>query len=95
VGDWLADTFPVARAFDEEVVRAGFRPAQMVLAAFLVTFGCVRAYTHMARRGVGPGDLSVGGTRIHHMVPPASSCCSAPGSRRSPSTPTRRGGCGG
>ncbi|MGD9571669.1 MAG: hypothetical protein AB7V62_07300 [Thermoleophilia bacterium] len=67
--DWLSDAFPVVRAFDEEVIRAGFRPAQMVLLAFLVTFGCVRAYTHMTRRGVGPGNLSLGTVRIHHMVP--------------------------
>lgn len=67
--DWLSDAFPVVRAFEEEVIGRGFRPAQMVLAAFLVTFGCVRAYTDMARRGIGPGNLSLGPTRIHHMVP--------------------------
>lgn len=65
----LQDMFPVVGAFEEEVIRAGYRPAQMVLVAFLVTFGCVRAYTHAARRGIGPGNLSVGSVRIHHMVP--------------------------
>jgi len=65
----VTDAFPVVQAFDDEVIRAGFRPAQMVLAAFLITFGCVRAYAHAARRGIGPGNLSVGETRIHHMVP--------------------------
>jgi len=69
VGTSLSDAFPVVQAFDEEVIRAGYRPAQMVLVAFLVTFGCVRWYTHAVRRGVGPGNLSVGGQRIHHMVP--------------------------
>jgi hypothetical protein len=69
MADWLSDAFPVVSAFEAEVIGRGFRPAQMVLAAFLVTFGCVRAYTHMSRRGVGPGDLSLGDTRIHHMVP--------------------------
>jgi lysyl-tRNA synthetase, class II len=69
VGEWLSEAFPVARAFDEEVVRAGFRPAQMVLLAFVVTFGCVRGYAHMTRRGIGPGNLSLGDTRIHHLVP--------------------------
>ena len=69
MGDALSDAFPVVQAFEEEVIRAGLRPAQMVLAAFLVTFGCVRAYAHAVRRGRGPGNLSVGGTRIHHMVP--------------------------
>jgi hypothetical protein len=66
---WFSDAFPVVRAFDQEVIRAGFRPAQMVLTAFLVTFGCVRAYTHAVRHGRGLGNLSLGGTRIHHMVP--------------------------
>jgi hypothetical protein len=66
---WFSDAFPVVHAFDQEVIRAGFRPAQMVLTAFLVTFGCVRAYTHAVRHGRGLGNLSLGGTRIHHMVP--------------------------
>lgn len=66
---WLTDAFPVVQAFDDEVIRAGFRPAQMVLVAFLITFGCVRAYTHAVRRGRGPGNLSVAGVRVHHMVP--------------------------
>jgi hypothetical protein len=68
-GNWFSDAFPVVRAFDQEVIRAGFRPAQMTLVAFLVTFGCVRAYTYATRVGRGPGNLSVGGQRIHHMVP--------------------------
>jgi len=68
-GNWFSDAFPVVRAFDEEVIRAGFRPAQMTLVAFLITFGCVRAYTYATRLGRGPGNLSVGGQRIHHMVP--------------------------
>jgi hypothetical protein len=67
--DSLSDAFPVVQAFEDEVIRAGFRPAQMVLVAFLVTFGCVRAYTHAARHGRGPGNLSLGGQRVHHMVP--------------------------
>ncbi|HEX2503694.1 MAG TPA: hypothetical protein VHK00_07110 [Miltoncostaeaceae bacterium] len=67
--DWFTDAFPVVQAFDEEVIRAGFRPAQLVLVAFLVTFGCVRFYTHSVRHGRGPGNLSVGGLRVHHMVP--------------------------
>ncbi len=67
--DWFTNAFPVVQAFDEEVIRAGFRPAQMVLVAFLVTFGCVRFYTHSVRHGRGPGNLSVGGLRVHHMVP--------------------------
>ena len=65
----FSEAFPVVRAFDEHVVGAGFRPAQMTLVAFLVTFGCVRAYTHAVRHGRGPGDLSIGGVHIHHMVP--------------------------
>ena len=67
--DSLSDAFPVVQAFEDEVIRAGFRPAQMVLVAFLVTFGCVRAYTYAVRHGRGPGNLSVAGRRVHHMVP--------------------------
>ncbi len=65
----ISDAFPVVQAFDEEVVRAGFRPAQMVLLAFLVMFGCVRGYAHLVRRGRGFGNLTIGATRIHHLVP--------------------------
>jgi hypothetical protein len=65
----LSDAFPVVQAFDEEVIRAGFRPGQMVLLAFLIMFGCVRGYAHMVRRGIGPGNLTIGATRIHHLVP--------------------------
>ena len=43
----LSDAFPVVQAFDEEVIRAGFRPGQMVLLAFLIMFGCVRGYAHL------------------------------------------------
>jgi hypothetical protein len=68
-GHWFSDPFPVVNAFDQEVIRTGFRPAQMTLVAFLITFGCVRAYTYATRVGRGPGNLSVGGQRIHHMVP--------------------------
>lgn len=68
-GNWFSDAFPVVRAFDQEVIRAGFRPAQMTLVAFLITFACVRAYTYATHMGRGPGNLSVGGQRIHHMVP--------------------------
>jgi len=65
----FSDAFPVVQAFDDEVIRAGFRPGQMVLLAFLVTFGCVRGYAHLVRRGMGFGNLTIGKTRIHHMVP--------------------------
>lgn len=65
----LGDAFPVVQAFEDEVIRAGFRPAQMVLLAFLVTFGCVRGYAHLVRRGRGFGNLTIGATRIHHLVP--------------------------
>lgn len=68
-GTSFSDVFPVVKAFDKEVIGAGYRPAQMVLVAFLVTFGLVRAYTHATRRGKGPGNLSVRGVRVHHMVP--------------------------
>lgn len=65
-----AEAFPVVEPFRDEVIAAGLRPAQWVLVSFLVTFGCVRAYTYAVRHGWGPfGNLSVRGVRVHHLVP--------------------------
>ena len=64
----LHDMFPVVEAFDQEVVQAGVRPAQMVLVAFLVTFGVVRALVHLIRRGVGR-NVVIGSLHVHHLVP--------------------------
>jgi hypothetical protein len=66
----IEDAFPVVRAFEDTVVDAGLGTAQLVLVAFLVTFGVVRLITHSIRRGVGPfRDVSVGGRHLHHLVP--------------------------
>ena len=66
----IEETLPVVRAFQEKVIDTGVRPAQMVLIAFLVTFGVVRLVTHAIRRGAGPfRNLSVGGVHLHHLVP--------------------------
>ncbi len=65
-----AEAFPVVEPFRDEVIAAGLRPAQWVLVSFLVTVGCVRAYTYAVRHGWGPfGNLSVRGVRVHHLVP--------------------------
>jgi hypothetical protein len=58
-----------------ELYRAGIvdtgREAQFLFfVAFLLTFGFIRTSTHMIRAQVSwwPGNVSVGGTHIHHLV---------------------------
>jgi hypothetical protein len=60
----------VARIYQEGIVDPGKEPALFALLAFLVTFGLVRAITHMIRRGSKwwPGNLEVKGMHIHHLV---------------------------
>ena len=64
------ETFPVVNAFDERILQTGVGSAQITLLAFLVTFLTVRTITHLIKAGKGPfGNVSVGGTHIHHLVP--------------------------
>jgi hypothetical protein len=60
----------VGSTFDTYVVDAGKLPAFLFLCAFLGTFGFIRMSTHMIRAQVSwwPGNVSVGGTHIHHLV---------------------------
>jgi hypothetical protein len=57
-------------AFDTYIIDAGKLPALLFLCAFLLTFAFIRASTHMIRAQVKwwPGNVSVGGTHIHHLV---------------------------
>ncbi len=65
-----SETFPVVDAFRERIIATGVGPAQMTLLAFLLTFLIVRTITHLIKAGRGPfGNLSVGGTHLHHLVP--------------------------
>jgi hypothetical protein len=66
----IEDAFPAVRAFEDTVLDTGLGTAQLVLVAFLVTFGIVRLITHSIHRGIGPfRDVSVGGRHVHHLVP--------------------------
>jgi len=68
--DFWSETFPVADAFQERIRDSGLGTIQITLIAFLVTFLITRAITHMIKAGKGPfGDISVGGTHLHHLVP--------------------------
>jgi hypothetical protein len=56
--------------YREGIVEAGKEPAFLFLVAFLASFAFIRMSTHMIRAGVSwwPGNVSVGGTHIHHLV---------------------------
>ena len=63
----LAD---LAQAYRDAFVETGKESELLFLVAFLLTFGFVRLSTHMIRAQVSwwPGNVSVGGTHVHHLV---------------------------
>jgi hypothetical protein len=68
--DFWSESFPVVDAFQERIRTTGLGTVWMTLIAFLVTFLITRMITHMIKAGKGPfGDISVGGTHLHHLVP--------------------------
>ena len=68
--DFWSESFPVVDAFQERVRETGIGTIQMTLLAFLVTFLITRGITWSIKHGKGPfGDVSVGGTHVHHLVP--------------------------
>ena len=68
--DFWSESFPVVDAFQERIRQTGIGTIQMTLVAFLVTFLITRGVTWSIKHGKGPfGDVSVGGTHIHHLVP--------------------------
>jgi hypothetical protein len=67
---FLEEAFPVVTAFEERIAQTGIGTVQITLIAFLVTFIITRVITHLIKAGRGPfGNLSVGGTHLHHLVP--------------------------
>ena len=56
--------------YQDWIVETGKRPELFVLLSFLVTFGFIRTSAHMIRAQVKwwPGNVSVGGTHVHHLV---------------------------
>jgi hypothetical protein len=57
-------------AYREGIVETGREPQFLFFIAFLLTFAFIRTSTHMIRAQVSwwPGNVSVGGTHIHHLV---------------------------
>jgi hypothetical protein len=60
----------VKSEFDREIVDSGRLAAFLFFVALLGTFGFIRTSTHMIKAQVSwwPGNVSVGGTHIHHLV---------------------------
>lgn len=56
--------------YQDWIVETGKQPELFLLLAFLVTFGFIRTSAHMIRAEVKwwPGNVSVGGTHVHHLV---------------------------
>jgi hypothetical protein len=60
----------LASVYQDWIVETGKQPELFVLIAFLLTFGFIRTSAHMIRAQVSwwPGNVSVGGTHVHHLV---------------------------
>jgi hypothetical protein len=60
----------IGSLYQEGIVDTGRQPQFLFFVAFLLTFGFIRTSTHMIRAQVSwwPGNVSVGGTHIHHLV---------------------------
>ena len=60
----------VGSEFQREIVDSGRLAAFLFFVFLLGTFGFIRMSTHMIRAQVSwwPGNVSVGGTHIHHLV---------------------------
>jgi hypothetical protein len=60
----------VASAYRDGIVDTGRETQFLFFVAFLLTFGFIRTSTHMIKAQVSwwPGNVSVGGTHIHHLV---------------------------
>lgn len=63
-------TASVASAYRDGIVDTGRETQFLFFVSFLLTFGFIRTSTHMIRAQVKwwPGNVSVGGTHIHHLV---------------------------
>ena len=60
----------VGSEFQQEIVDSGRLAALLFFVALLATFAFIRTSTWMIRREVSwwPGNVSVGGTHVHHLV---------------------------
>src|SRR6266498_1346787 len=59
-----------ASIYHRWIVETGKQPEFFLLLAFLASFGFIRTSAHMIRAQVKwwPGNVSVGGTHVHHLV---------------------------
>jgi hypothetical protein len=60
----------LASAYRDGIVDTGRETEFLFFVAFLVSFGFIRTSAHMIRAQVSwwPGNVSVGGTHVHHLV---------------------------
>jgi hypothetical protein len=63
-------TASIGSVYQHGIVDTGREPHFLFFVAFLFTFAFIRTSTHMIRAQVKwwPGNVSVGGTHIHHLV---------------------------
>jgi hypothetical protein len=63
-------TASIGSLYQEGIVETGREAQFLFFVAFLASFGFIRTSTHMIRAQVSwwPGNVSVGGTHIHHLV---------------------------
>ena len=66
----MLTTASIGSAYQHGIVDTGREPHFLFFVAFLITFGFIRTSAHMIKAQVKwwPGDVSVGGTHIHHLV---------------------------
>jgi hypothetical protein len=62
----------LASIYQRWIVDTGKQPELFLLLSFLASFGFIRTSAHMIRAQVSwwPGNVSVGGTHVHHLVWP-------------------------
>jgi hypothetical protein len=60
----------IGSVYERAIVDTGRQPEFLFFVAFLVSFGFIRTSAHLIRAQVSwwPGNVSVGGTHIHHLV---------------------------
>ena len=66
----MVTTASIGSAYQHGIVDTGREPHFLFFVAFLLTFAFIRTSAHMIRAQVSwwPGNVSVGGTHIHHLV---------------------------
>jgi hypothetical protein len=60
----------IGSLYERAIVDTGRQPEFLFFVAFLISFGFIRTSAHLIRAQVSwwPGNVSVGGTHIHHLV---------------------------